>query len=216
MILSATAFVADLIAARALQFGEFQLKSGLRSPYFMNLGNVAQGSDIEKVGYAFAKRVYELNFNPDVIFGPAYKGIPLVTTTSTNLLNFGLNVSIAFDRKEVKTHGEGGSLIGAKLHSKRVLIIDDVITDGASKLEAAELVRRCGGNPIGVLVALDRKEREPHSNRTYLEIVEEKLGLGIYSVATINDILAYLELHEHFQDTLEILREYVDRHCVLN
>ena len=216
MILSATAFVADLIEAQALQFGEFELKSGLRSPYFMNLGNVATGSGIDKVGYAFAKRISELNFNPDILFGPAYKGIPLVTTTSINLLNFGLDVGIAFNRKEIKKHGEGGSMVGADLESKRVLIVDDVITDGASKVKAAELVRQNGGTPIGVLVALDRKEQKPGSGRTYLETVEETLGLGIYSVATIKDVLTYLELHDHLQDTLAVLRRWVDQHCVLN
>ena len=216
MILSATAFVAELVEAQALEFGEYKLKSGLLSPYFMNLGNVASGSGIDKVGYAFAKRISELNFDPDVLFGPAYKGIPLATTTSTNLLNFGLDVGVAFNRKEIKTHGEGGALVGADLQSKRVLIIDDVITDGASKVEAAEVVRRNGGIPIGVLIALDRKERDPVSGRTYLETVEESLGLGIYSVATILDLLAYLELHKHFKETLEILRRYVDQHCVVN
>ncbi|MXW08034.1 MAG: orotate phosphoribosyltransferase [Gammaproteobacteria bacterium] len=215
MMLSATAFVADLIEAKAIQFGQFQLKSGLQSPYFMNLGNVAFGSGIDKVGYAFARRISELNFNPDILFGPAYKGIPLATTTSTNLLNFGLDVGVTFNRKEIKQHGEGGALVGADLHSKRVLIIDDVITDGASKIEAAELVRQNGGKPIGVLVALDRKEREPVSGRTYLETVEEKLGLGIYSVATIKDVLAYLELHDHLSDTLDVLQCYVTKHCVL-
>lgn len=214
-MLSATAFVADLIEAKAIQFGQFQLKSGLQSPYFMNLGNVAFGSGIDKVGYAFARRISELNFNPDILFGPAYKGIPLATTTSTNLLNFGLDVGVTFNRKEIKQHGEGGALVGADLHSKRVLIIDDVITDGASKIEAAELVRQNGGKPIGVLVALDRKEREPVSGRTYLETVEEKLGLGIYSVATIKDVLAYLELHDHLSDTLDVLQCYVTKHCVL-
>ena len=214
-MLSATAFVADLIDAQALQFGQFKLKSGLLSPYFMNLGRVAFGSGIDKVGYAFARRISDLNFNPDVLFGPAYKGIPLVTTTATNLLNFGLDVGVAFNRKEVKQHGEGGSLVGADLQSKSVLIIDDVITDGASKIEAAELVRQAGGEPMGVLVALDRKEREPVSGRTYLETVEEKMGLGVYSVATIKDVLAYLELHEHFADTLEVLQDYVAKHCVL-
>ena len=216
MILSATAFVADLIEAQALQFGEYKLKSGLRSPYFMNLGNVASGSGIDKVGFAFAKRISELNFNPDILFGPAYKGIPLITTTSTNLLNFGLDVGIAFNRKEIKEHGEGGSLVGADLQSKRVLIIDDVITNGASKVEAAQLVRQNGGTPIGVLVALDRKERESVSGRSYLETVEETLGIGIYSVATINDVLTYLELHDHLQDTLDVLRQWVDQHCALN
>lgn len=215
MILSATAFVADLIDAQALQFGQFNLKSGLQSPYFMNLGRVALGSGIDKVGYAFARRISDLNFSPDVLFGPAYKGIPLVTTTATNLLNFGLDVGVAFNRKEIKPHGEGGSLVGANLQAKRVLIIDDVITDGASKIEAAELVRQAGGKPIGVLVALDRKEREPVSGRTYLEIVEEKMGLGVYSVATIKDLLAYLELHDDFRDTLEVLQDYVAKHCVL-
>ena len=214
-MLSATAFIADLIEAQALQFGQFQLKSGLQSPYFMNLGNIACGSGIDKVGYAFARRISELNFNPDILFGPAYKGIPLATTTSTNLLNFGVDVGVAFNRKEVKQHGEGGSLVGAELRSKRVLIIDDVITDGASKIEAAELVRQNGGKPIGVLVALDRKEREPVSGRTYLETVEEKMGLGVYSVATIKDVLAYLELHDHLSDTLAVLKSYATEHCVL-
>lgn len=214
--MSATAFVADLIEAKALQFGEFELKSGLRSPYFMNLGNVSLGSEIDKVGYAFARRISELNFQPDVLFGPAYKGIPLVATSSTNLLNFGLDVEIAFNRKEIKQHGEGGSLVGADLHSKRILIVDDVITDGASKIEAVEFVRQNGGHPIGVLVALDRKEREPSSGRTYLEILEESLGLGVYSVATIKDVLAYLELHDHLRETLDVLRQYVAKHCVLN
>ncbi len=214
-MISATAFIADMIQERALKFGGFTLKSGLKSPYFFNLGSIASAEGLNKIGFALAQRIHDLNLNPEVIFGPAYKGITLATVTSLNLLNFGMSVSIAYDRKEVKSHGEGGQLIGCNLESKRVLIIDDVFTNGASKVHAQEVICAHGGVPIGVLVAFDRQERDPASGRSFLEVVEERLQLGIYSVASLQHLLAYLAMHEDLKATEQRLRDYAANSCAI-
>ncbi|MCY3627844.1 MAG: orotate phosphoribosyltransferase [Gammaproteobacteria bacterium] len=215
MFLSGTAFIADMFNANVLKFGDFTLKSGIKCPYFFDLGAIDSGAGLQQVGFAFAQKIDELNFSPDVLFGPAYKGIPLVVTTAISLLDFGKNTEVCFDRKEVKQHGEGGKLVGAGLAGKTVLLIDDVITDGASKVEAYELIRSHGGNVLAILVALDRNERDGNTNISYLKSLEETLEVGIYSIASIKDVLAYLERHQELKEAHETVQRYADAHCEL-
>ena len=212
-MVSGTAFVADMFHADVLKFGEFTLKSGVNCPYFFDLGSINSGEQLQRVGFTFAQKIDELNFRPEILFGPAYKGIPLVVTTSISLLNFSIDSQVAFDRKEMKRHGEGGRIIGANLAGKQVLLIDDVITDGASKEAACELIRANGGQLMAVLVALDRNERDDEANTSYLKVLEEKLRVGIYSIASIKDVLEYLEQHTDLAEELELVRRYAEANC---
>lgn len=209
-----TAFVGEMIDAGVLSFGDFTLKSGLSSPYFFNLGNISSGSTLANLGYVFAKHIYDLNLKPDILFGPAYKGIPLATTTAIALTDMRQDVRVAFNRKERKAHGEGTDLMGAQLDSCRVLIVDDVVTDGTTKAEAFQMIRANGGNPIGVLVALDRRELDPSGQRTMLQALEIKLDAPVYSIATLLDILEFLE-HRGMDKEYATIQAYANRHCLL-
>ena len=214
-MLSASAFVTDMIAENVLEFGEFTLKSGKKSPYFFNLGRLSSGQALRKIGYAFARRIMDLNLQPDVLYGPAYKGIPLATAAAMELDASGMDVDTCFNRKEVKSHGEGGVLVGGNLESARVLIVDDVITDGASKVSACELIREHKGIPTGILVALDRMEFDDTGQRSSLESLEEKMDLPIYSVATLKDILRVLESKKEYESSFERLVAYASKNCAI-
>lgn len=203
-----------MVEAGVLAFGDFTLKSGLSSPYFFNLGNISSGSTLSNLGYVFAKHIYDLNLNPDILFGPAYKGIPLATATAIALADMRQNVQVAFNRKERKEHGEGSDLMGASLEAARVLILDDVVTDGATKAEAFDTIRFNDGKPIGVLVALDRRERDPTGQSTMLQALEVKLDAPVYCISTLMDILLYLDYQGMKQEYLTI-RAYADEHCLL-
>ncbi len=209
-----TAFVGEMIDAGVLAFGDFTLKSGLNSPYFFNLGNISSGRTLANLGYVFAKYIYDLNLAPDILFGPAYKGIPLATTIAIALTDMKQDVCVTFNRKERKEHGEGTDLMGAELDSSRVLIVDDVVTDGATKAEAFQMIRAKGGIPIGVLVALDRRELDPSGQRTMLQALEIKLDAPVYSIATIVDILMFLEYRGMDKEHATI-QAYAERHCLL-
>lgn len=213
-MLAPAAFISDMVQEGVLQFGEFTLKSGLKSPYFFNLGKISSGPALNKLGYVYAKRIAELNLKPDVLFGPAYKGIPIATATAMSLSSMGIDVEIAFDRKEAKSHGERGNVVGASMDSKRVLVVDDVVTDGASKVEAFEMIRANAGNPIAVLIALDRKERAGTGEETMLEALEKKLESPVYSVATLGDILSYLDFSDMDRE-LDTVNSYADKHCIV-
>ena len=211
---TAFAFIHDMIRAHVLEFGDFKLKSGIRSPYFFNLGNVSSGSALSRLGFFFAQKIYDLNLQPEVLYGPAYKGIPLATTTALSLSDMGQDVGVSFNRKESKQHGEGGNLVGSTLNGKRVLIVDDVVTDGASKVEAFERIRTHGGQPFSTLVALDRKEKDPSGKQTMLQALEIKLDTPVYSIATLGDIVTYLNHHEMHAD-LNRVNLHVEQHCIL-
>ena len=152
------AFLDLSLRADALRFGEFHLKSGRTSPYFFNAGQFNTGASLAGLADCYAEALLESGVGFDMLFGPAYKGIPLATALAIALAKRGRDVPVAFNRKEVKTHGEGGSLIGAPL-TGRVLIVDDVITAGTAVRESVEIIRAAGGTPCGVLIALDRQER---------------------------------------------------------
>lgn len=185
-------FVAELFQRDVLSFGDFTLKSGRQSPYFFNIGQVNDGAGIAALGDAYADVVAAMSPLPDVLFGPAYKGIPLAVATAVALQQRGVNLPWAFNRKEPKDHGEGGSFVGAPV-AGRVLIVDDILTAGTAAREVVALVRGEGAEVCGVLTALDRRERsEPGS--TTSQVLQAELGVPVRSVISIDDVIAYLDL----------------------
>lgn len=187
-------FIEFLVRTGALRFGEFKLKSGRISPYFFNAGQFNRGADIERLGYAYACAVRELGANPTVIFGPAYKGIPLCIATAIALnRHFGENLYYSFDRKEVKDHGEGGWLVGrSPAEGDRVVLVDDVITDGATKIDMiARLREACRAEITGLVIALDRREKTADGGSA-LTALEASTGVKVRAILTIHDILEYL------------------------
>lgn len=188
---TARAFIEAALEAGALRFGRFTLKSGRSSPYFFNLGAFDSGERLRRLAgwYADALQAAALPF--DMLFGPAYKGIPLVAATAVILAGRGHSVPFAFNRKEVKDHGEGGGLIGAPLFG-RVLILDDVLTLGTSVRESVALIRGAGATPCGVLVALDRCEADAEYGSARGRL-EAECGLPVRFLAALDDVAAYLE-----------------------
>jgi orotate phosphoribosyltransferase len=175
-----------------LRFGEFKLKSGRMSPYFFNAGLFNTGKAIAELGRHYAQTVMQSNIPFDMLFGPAYKGIPLVTVTAAALADqHGRDVPWAFNRKEAKDHGEGGNIVGSKLKG-RVLIVDDVITAGTAIRESIDLIRAAGATPAGVILALDRQERG-QSDVSAVQEVERDFALPVASIAKLSDLVSYLE-----------------------
>ena len=176
-----------------LRFGRFTLKSGRESPYFFNAGLFDTGAAIAGLGRAYAARLVEAGLGFDMLFGPAYKGIPLVAATATALAeHHGRDVPYAFNRKEAKDHGEGGLIVGRKL-AGRVLIVDDVITAGTAIRESLDLIRSAGATPAGVLLALDREERGRDSPQSAVQEFRQQFGLPVVSILTLTDLIAGLE-----------------------
>jgi orotate phosphoribosyltransferase len=185
------AFVELALAQGALRFGRFRLKSGRESPYFFDAGLFSDGRAAAELGRCYAAALVRSGLPFDMLFGPAYKGIPLVTATAIALAeHHGRSVPFAYNRKETKGHGEGGRLVGASL-SGRVVIVDDVISDGAAKREAIDLIRAAGGEPAGVLLALDRQERG-ESERSAVEEMQARYGLRCVSIVTLDELIEAL------------------------
>ena len=182
----------DLALARsALRFGRFTLKSGRESPYFFNAGLFNDGEALAVLGQCYAAALQASGVGYDMLFGPAYKGIPLVATTAVALAErHGRNVPWAFNRKEAKDHGEGGQMVGRPL-TGRVVIVDDVITAGTAIRESVELIRRAGAEPVAVLLALDRQERG-QGERSAVQEVESEFGLRCVSLLTLTDLIDML------------------------
>lgn len=185
------AFIELALARGALRFGSFRLKSGRESPYFFNAGLFSDGEAMATLGRCYAAALTGSGLAFDMLFGPAYKGIPLVTATAVALAErHGRSVPYAYDRKEAKSHGEGGILVGSPL-AGRVVIVDDVISDGAAKRQAIELIRSAGAEPVGVLLALDRQERG-ESERSAVQELEERYGLRCVSIITLVGLIEAL------------------------
>jgi orotate phosphoribosyltransferase len=185
-------FIQLCIDLGVLRFGEFKLKSGRLSPYFFNAGLFNTGHAIASLGRSYARAAALSGVQFDMLFGPAYKGIPLVTTTAAALAGHeGRNLPFAFNRKEAKDHGEGGTIVGAPL-AGRVLIVDDVITAGTAIRESVEIIRAHGATPAGVLIALDREERG-QGEKSAVQEVEETFGLPVISVIRLRDLMTHLE-----------------------
>jgi orotate phosphoribosyltransferase len=199
-------FVEFAIRAGVLRFGEFRTKAGRLSPYFFNAGLFSDGEKLGELGRFYARAALASRIGFDVIFGPAYKGITLAAATAIALAGLGHNVPFCFNRKEAKDHGEGGNIVGAPLRG-RALIIDDVITDGASKREAIEIIRAAGATPAGVLIALDRQERGTGELSATQEVSRE-YGLPVTAIATLADILATLRGMPERRGEVERIEEY--------
>jgi orotate phosphoribosyltransferase len=176
-----------------LKFGHFKLKSGRESPYFFNAGLFNTGEAIAAVGRAYAEAVANCDVAFDMLFGPAYKGIPLATVTAAALAeHHARSLPFAFNRKEVKDHGEGGSIVGSPLKG-RVLIIDDVITAGTAIRESIEIIRAAGATPAGVVLALDRQERGAEGALSAVQEVRASFGLPVVAIVTLADLIGHVE-----------------------
>ena len=188
-------FIRFSVDSGVLRFGEFITKAGRKSPYFFNAGLFNDGSTLGKLADFYAQALLNAGVEFDMLFGPAYKGITLVAATSVALANRGRNVAFAYNRKEAKDHGEGGSIVGAPLKG-RVVIVDDVISAGTSVNESVEIIRAAGATPCAVLIALDRMERSGKdgalSERSAVEEVSLQYKMPVVSIGNLNDLLGFL------------------------
>ncbi|WP_133637201.1 orotate phosphoribosyltransferase [Halomonas ventosae] len=208
-------FIEFAIEQGVLSFGEFTLKSGRVSPYFFNAGLFRTGGALARLGRFYARAIQASGLDIDVLFGPAYKGIPLAATTAVALADHhDRDLPYAFNRKEAKDHGEGGNIVGAALEG-RVLIIDDVITAGTAIREVMGLIEGAGARAAGVLIALDRQERG-RGETSAIQEVEAAYGMPVVSIVTLDLVLEYLEAHagEAMQPHAEAIRAYRARYGV--
>ena len=191
----------------ALCFGEFTLKSGRLSPYFFNTGLFNDGLGIAKLGQAYAAAIIDSGIEFDMLFGPAYKGIPLAVSCAAALAEkHGRNVPYAFNRKEAKDHGEGGTIVGAKL-AGNILIIDDVISAGTSVGESIDIINAANAKPAGVFIALDRQERG-NDDRSAITMVEERFGLNVGNIVKLDDLIEYLSDKPEMSEHLGAIEQY--------
>ncbi|MBC7191734.1 orotate phosphoribosyltransferase [Marinobacter sp.] len=205
-------FIEFAIRRDVLRFGEFTLKSGRTSPYFFNAGLFNTGEDLLQLSKAYAAAVQKSGLNYDMLFGPAYKGIPLATATAIALAEQGISKPFAFNRKEKKDHGEGGNIVGAPLTGK-VLIVDDVITAGTAIRESIAIIRAAGGLPAGVLVAMDRQERGA-GELSAIQEVETEFSIPVASIIKLDQVLDYLQSKPDFTDHASRVAEYRERYGV--
>ncbi|QQQ01106.1 orotate phosphoribosyltransferase [Lysobacter enzymogenes] len=205
-----TRFLQLALKADALRFGEFTLKSGRVSPYFFNAGRFDSGAALAGLAGCYADAIAAAGLDFDLLFGPAYKGIPLATALGCEYAGRGRDLPLAFNRKEAKAHGEGGMLIGAPLAGRRVLIVDDVITAGTAIREALGLIRDAGGTVAGIVIALDRQEAvDPaQSRRSAAETVAIEHGLPVIAIASLDDLLAFTGASAEFSAQRERLLAY--------
>ena len=185
-------FIEFALSKQVLRFGEFTLKSGRTSPYFFNAGLFKTGGDLARLGRFYAATLVDANIDFDLVFGPAYKGIPIATTTTVALYDHhNLDVPYCFNRKEAKTHGEGGSLVGAELNGK-VMLVDDVITAGTAIRESMEIIKAHNAQLSGVLIALDRQEKG-QGELSAIQEVERDFGTKVISIVTLKDVVTFLK-----------------------
>ena len=205
-------FVDFTLETGALKFGEFTLKSGRISPYFFNAGLFNTGNHLSQLGNFYAQAIEASNLQFDVLFGPAYKGIPLAAATAIALNdNFNRNVPYSFNRKEAKDHGEGGSIVGHPLEGD-ILIIDDVITAGTAIREAQDIISANGANTKGVIVALDRQEKG-NGELSAIQEVEQIFGISVLSIINLSHIIDYLKDSKN-EDTLQRIEGYRSQYGV--
>ena len=204
-------FVEFLIENEVLLFGDFELNSGRKSPYFFNLGNINSGEALRSLGEAYARTIIESDIRVDVLFGPAYKGIPIAVCTSMALGSLGYDVSFAFNRKEAKNHGEGGNIVGGDIRRK-VLILDDVLTSGKALKESIGVLKSNGADVVGALVALNRDEID-ENKQTARQLLEETEGVNVISICSIEDVVTYLEKDPERRGLAEKIRDYQSVYC---
>ena len=212
-ITSTASFIEFLAGQGVLKFGDFTLNSGRKSPYFFNLGAVDDGLGLLTLGRAYADAIVASKIEFDVLFGPAYKGIPIAVTTALALAERGVNVGVAYNRKEAKDHGEGGNLVGAPVKG-RILLVDDVLTSGKAIRTAVDLIRAEEAEIAGVVIALDRAEFGP-SGHTAVDILSADLAAPMVSIAGIADVISFLQGQNDMHSVLQSMREYQQAYCKL-
>ena len=192
-------FIELALSKNVLKFGEFTLKSGRKSPYFFNTGLFDSGADLAQLGRCYAETIVQQQVPFDVIFGPAYKGIPLVSCTTMALSEqHNINAPYSFNRKEAKDHGEGGNIVGSQLKGD-VLIIDDGISAGTAIRESIDIIKQNNATPKAVLIALDRQEKGT-GELSAVQEVEQDYGIPVFSIIKLTDLLNYLKDHPKFSD----------------
>lgn len=199
-------FLKFSIQQNVLRFGEFKTKAGRISPYFFNAGLFSDGLALKQLGEFYAKAIHAAGIEFDVLFGPAYKGIPLAASTAIALTNLGTNTPYSFNRKETKDHGEGGNIVGAPLQGN-VLIIDDVISAGTSVRESVELIRTQGATPAGVIIAIDRMERGTGVLSAVQE-VQQQYQIPVFAIANLDDLLNYLQMDPAMEQYASAVAQY--------
>lgn len=205
-------FIEFAIRNRALCFGKFKTKAGRLSPYFFNAGLFNNGHTLQLLGRYYARAILESTISFDALFGPAYKGIPLVSTIAIALAQSGHNHSFSFNRKETKDHGEGGSIVGAPL-AGRILVVDDVISAGISVKQSIDIIKAAGATPCGIAIALDRMERGDGPLSAIQEI-ERNFGVPVISLSNLNDITAYLSTQPDLAPHLANIEAYRTRYSI--
>ena len=205
-------FIAFTVAQKVLYFGEYTTKAGRLSPYFFDAGLFFDGQSLKRLAQFYAKAILAAGFEFDMLFGPAYKGIPLVAAVAIALADAGRNVRYSFNRKEEKDHGEGGSVIGAPL-AGRVLIVDDVISAGTSVRQSVNLIKASRAIPCGVVIALDRMERGT-GELSAVQEVEQNYRMPVISIATLEDLVAYLQRDDSLSVNLAAVKKYRERYGV--
>lgn len=206
-------FIEFALARQVLKFGEFTLKSGRVSPYFFNAGLFNQGADLARLGEFYAAALQDAGFQYDMIFGPAYKGIPIATAVSIALFNrFDINKPVCFNRKETKDHGEGGNLIGSPLRGK-VLLVDDVITAGTAIRESMQIIQANEAQLSAVLIALNRQERG-NGELSAIQEVERDYQCDVLSIIDFSDLMAFIETQPEYQQYLPAMRAYREQYGI--
>ncbi|MDC0182692.1 orotate phosphoribosyltransferase [Nitrosomonadales bacterium] len=213
MTSSTSLFIEFAIEKKVLQFGDFITKAGRNSPYFFNLGKFNDGKSLKLLGEFYANKIIDTKIEFDLIFGPAYKGIPIVSSASVALSNKDINAPYSFNRKEIKDHGEGGQIIGSPIKGK-VLILDDVISAGTSISESYNLIKNSGAHIVGVIVAIDRQEKGEDSLSATQEIAI-KYSIPVFSIITLEDIVNYLESVNGFNNELELIKNFQKTYGVI-
>ena len=206
-------FIEFAVSRGVLCFGEFKTKAGRLSPYFFNAGLFDDGDALRQLGQFYAKAILASNAGFDVLFGPAYKGIPLVAATAMALAEYGRNLPFCFNRKEAKDHGEGGITVGAALNG-RILIVDDVISAGTSVRESVAIIQGAGAQPAGVLIALDRMERGTGALSAVQE-VRNQFAMPVVSIATLDDLTAFLGKRADMAQQLQSVNRYRKEYGVI-
>eukprot|EP00743_Colponemidia_sp_Colp-15_P004445 GILK01004795.1.p1 GENE.GILK01004795.1~~GILK01004795.1.p1 ORF type:complete len:228 (-),score=39.44 GILK01004795.1:34-678(-) len=202
-----TEFIEFALESKVLQFGDFTLKSGRVSPYFFNAGKFQTGKALAKLGAAYAAAIRDSGIEFDVLYGPAYKGIPLVAATAVAFQHlYGIEVPYCFNRKEAKDHGEGGLIVGAPL-TGRAIVIDDVITAGTALNEAMGILQQAGATPVGVVIALDRQERGK-GELSAIQEAEKTYGVPVLSIIKMQNLITYLEEKGTESETVEKIKSY--------
>ena len=212
-------FIEFMMSADVLRFGEFTTKSGRLSPYFVNTGNYRTGAQIATLGKFYAQCIMDnCGDNFDAMFGPAYKGIPLVTTTSASLSRlYGEDLPFFFNRKEEKDHGEGGSLVGYKpKDGDRIAIIEDVITAGTAVRETVPVLQAAAKVSIpDMFISVNRCEVGQHAGKTAVMEVKEEFGINVHAIITVADIHEYLKEKPEYASVLSLMEQYMDKYCIL-